>query len=301
MSKRNTSKYTSLTKTQTFIKAHPEIIKDIDNFQIESDTLDSKIVNAETALKLINQTPDVTPADVKRYKINMSIQVFALVKLARSVCVQTDNTELLNSLTFYSDHISRADKIISVVRARGIVAFIALKKGIFTNIRSEDYLIANKAISTYDTMKDVPAMTKKNKQSFGTAMYKKALNEGRACIKNMQQMIEAKYTLSNFTLVKAFRILVRIYIPGIRHNPVYITLIDAVTGLPVKLGTIQKTTSKGKIKTYKASAKGIVQFKSLKLGTATYIAIIPGYDDKSFNVTPIKGKKLNIIIKLNKS
>ena len=301
MSKRNTSKYATLTKTQTFIQVHPEIIKDIDNFQIESDTLDSKIINADTALKLISQTPDVTPADVKRYKTNMSIQVFALVKLARSVCVQTDNSELLNSLTFYSDHISRADKIISVVRARGIVAFIAFKKDLFTNIKSDDYLVANKAISTYDTMKDVPAMTKKNKQSFGTALYKKALKEGRACIKNMQQMIEAKYTLSNFALVQAFRNLVRIYIPGVRHNPVNITLVDAVTGLPVKLGTIQKNTTKGKIKTYKAKTKGVVSFNSLKLGTTTYIAIVPGYVDTPFNVTPIKGKKLNIIIKLTKS
>lgn len=300
MNKHNTAVFATLTNTQTFIVAQPQIMTDIKNFPDESTRLDSIVINAALALKLIDEIPAVTPEDVKGYKNNMSLQVFAIDKLARSVCVQTDNTELLNSLTFKADYITKADTIESVVRAKAIVAFITKNKALFTNVEDNDYLLTNTAITLYDTWKDVPEMSRKNKKSFGTAMYKQALKDGRACVKNMQIMIEARYTLSNSGLVKGFRTIVRIFIPGVRHNPVNVVLIDPTTGLAVQNGAIQKTTKNGKIKSFNVTKKGVVPFKTHKLGDTEYTSIIPGYKDQKFTVTPTKGKKLAITVTLTK-
>ena len=300
MSKENTAKHVTLTNAQTFVTEHTELSTDIENFPLASTTLDGILINADLALKLIGSTPDVTPADVKGYKSNMSTQVFALDKLAKSVCVQTNNTEMLNSLTFHADYIIKGDTVESVVRAKEIVAFITLNKSLFSNILPNDYLVTNKAIATYDTMKDVPAMTKKNKQSFGLALYVKALKEGRACLKNMQIMIEGRYILSNLDLVKGFRTVIRIFIPGVRHNPVNVALIDPTTGLAVQIGEIQRPAKKGKPKSFNVTKKGVVPFKTHKLGDTEYTAIIPGFKDQKFTVTPTKGKKITITIILTK-
>ena len=301
MNKQNTAIHATLTNTQAFIVAQPQIMTDIKNFPTESTKLDSIVISADLALKLIDEIPAVTPDDIKGYKTNMSLQVFSLVKLARSICVQTDNNEMLNSLTFKADYITKAETVESVARANAIVALITNNKALFTNIDANDYLVTNTAITLYDTWKDVPEMSRKNKKSFGTATYKQALKDGRACVRNMKQMIEAKYTLSNLDLVKGFHTVIRIFVPGVRHNPVNVVLMDPTTGLAVQVGAIQRTTKKGKIVSFNVTKKGVVPFKTHKLGDTDYTTNVSGFKDQKFTVTPTKGKKITITVNLTKS
>ena len=301
ISKQDTATHDTLINAQTFITVnHPEVLTDIKNMPDESTNLGNILSDVDVALKLRSKTPDVTPADIKRYKKTMSVNTFALVKEARSLCRQTNNTEMLNALIFKSDHITRPDKIVAVTRANDIYDFIHGKKAIFTNIDDAEYLKASTSITTFDTNKDVPIMTRKNKKDYGTLMYKKALKDGRASVLNMLEMLEAKYSVTNPELVTAFRSVIAIIILGVRHNPVNTLFTDADTGLPIQNLKMVRTSKKGKETVFVSNSKGIVAQKTHKLGETSYIAKADGYPDTPFTVKPTKGVLTKIFIILKK-
>ena len=301
ISKQDTATHDSLISAQTFITvSHTEVLTDIKNMPDESTNLGNILSDADVALKLRSKTPDVTPADIKGYKKSMSVNTFALVKEARSLCKQTKNSEMLNALKFPASHIIKADKIVAVTRANDIYDLIHGKKDIFTNIDDSEYLKARTSITTFDTNKDVPIMTRKNKKDYGTLMYKKALKDGRASVLNMLEMLEAKYSVTNPELVTAFRSVIAIIILGVRHNPVNTLFTDADTGLPIQNLKMVRTSKKGKETVFVSNSKGIVAQKTHKLGETSYIAKADGYPDTPFTVKPTKGVLTKIFIILKK-
>jgi len=301
ISKQDTATHDTLINAQTFITvSHPEVLTDIKNMPDESTNLGNILSDADVALKLRSKTPDVTPADIKRYKKAMSDNTFALVKEARSLCRQTNNTEMLNALKFKADHITRPDKIIAVTRANNIYDLIHDKKAIFTNIDDSEYLKTSTSITTFDTMKDVPLMTRKNKKDYGTLMYKKALKDGRASVLNMLDMLEAKYSVINPELVTAFKSVIAIIILGVRHNPVNTLFTDADTGVAIPNVKMIRTSKKGKETIFVSNSKGIVSQKTHKLGETSYIARAEGYPDTTFTVKPTKGILTKIFVTMKK-
>ena len=300
ISKQDTATHQTLMNAKTFItESHPEVLTAIQNMLTESTTLGNVLTKAALALKLRTKTPDITAGDVKGYKSDMSVNIFAIIKMAHSVCVQTKNTEMGKALDLYSDHFTRPDKIIAVARANEMYKFIHDKKELFTNIADEDYLKATTSTSLFDTMKDVPEMTKNNQKDYGTLLYKKPLKDGRDSVLNMLEMIEPKYSVTYPELVAAFKTVIAIIILGVRKTPVNALLIDEA-GNPIPNVKMVRTSKKGKETFFVSDAKGTVARKTHKPGTTNYIAKVAGFIDTPFSIKLKKGITNNFTIILKK-
>ena len=300
MSNINTAILTSLTSGQKFLVDNPAAITDIVTFKFESDGLDTSVGKAQLAIKLIGKKAAISSKDVAKYKKDMSDTVLNLAKNALVKSKQLGDTVMGNSFTYPSDYIMKSDKIVSVQRAVAIVASIELKATILVNILPEDYLTAKTSISLFDTMKDVPEMSIKNKKSFGNAILKEALSEGRAHIDNMKLLIDSKYSKTNIDYKNAFHTAVLIEILGIRHSPTNITPIDSATGLIIDNVVLERVTKKGVVKKFVADDAGIVPFKTHKAGETNYIAKRTGYPDTPITIKVKRGKTNDIVVMLKK-
>lgn len=300
MSNKNTAIQVTLNDAQAFIVNKPQVLTDILNFQDESDNLDSIVARIEVANKLKSKTPNVSPQDVFMYKNNMSDGVFKLVKMARSKCQQIHNNEMLNKLNFHSNYIMRGDRQVCMDRANEISSLIHDNLAILTNILPANITAVNTIISTYSTARNIPEMTRKNKKSFGTALLKQALTDGRSSVLNMLQMLQAQYSVTDPGLVLEFKTLITINVMGVHHTPVNITFIDAITTLFIINGLLVRTTKKGAIRSFATNNKGVVVFKTHKPGKTEYIFKAAGYPDTSVTVTIIRGQKNNITISVSK-
>ena len=300
MNSTSTAKLLTLTNAQAYIVLHPEFATDIENFGDESTNLDGIIVNVGAADKLKETIPDINAKDVMAYKQAMSDTTFDLVKLARSICTQTKNQEVLNALDYKANYIMSGDKQICLSRATEIQVYIVKNKALFTNIKPALFTAASLATSTYQTMKDVPETTIHNKKDFGTGMIKSGIKDGRESVKNMLQMLEVMYGV-NSTLVTAFRTILHVTVLGVRYTPTNIKMIDAVSGNAIVGGILSRTSKKGKITTFIATPKGVVPFKTHRAGKSSYVAKCSGYPDTPLDIVVKRGVTNNFTVSMTKN
>ena len=245
MSNKTTALLTSLTNGQKFLTDNPAAKTDIKVLQAESDGLDANIIRAQVANKLLGKSAVVSTKDVAKYKTDMSDTVMELVGNALVKSSQLDDTVMINLFTMHADCISRLDKIAAVQKAEGIMGDIALKSAILVNIDATEITAGNASITLYDTMKDVPELSIKNKKSFGNAILKEALQAGRKNIANMKMLIDRKYKKTNPDYKNAFRTAVAVVILGVRLTPTNVSPVDGVTGDAIDNLILERTTKKG--------------------------------------------------------
>ena len=300
MSNKTTALLTSLTNGQKFLTDNPAAKTDIKVLQAEFDGLDANIIKALLAIKLLGKSATVSAKDVLKYKQDMSDKVMELVGNALVKSRQLNDTVMINLFTLHADCISKLDKIAAVQKAEGIMGDIALKSDILVNIDATEITAGNASITLYDTMKDVPELSIKNKKSFGNAVLKEALQAGRKNIANMKLLIDRKYKKTNPDYKNAFRTAVAVVILGVRLTPTNVIPVDGVTGDVIDNLILERVTKKGAVKKFKSNADGIVPFKTHSAGDTAYIAKAKGYPDTPVTINVIKKQVNNITIVLKK-
>jgi len=186
--------------------------------------------------------------------------------------------------SLHADCISSLDKIAAVQKAEGIMGNIALKSALLVNIDASEITAGNASITLYDTMKDVPELSIKNKKSFGNAVLKEALQAGRKNIANMKLLIDKKYKKTNPDYKNGFHTAIAVVILGVRFSPTNITPVDSVTGNVIPNIVLTKENNKGVTKEFVANDEGVVPFKTHKAGDTDYIAKVKGYPDTKVTV-----------------
>ena len=301
MSNMNTAILTSLTNGQKYLTDNPAAKTDIKAFQLESDGLDANIIKAILAIKLLGTSPTASSKDVVKYKQDMSDTVMGLAVNALVKSRQLNDSVMINMFTLHADCISKLDKIAAIQKAEGIMANIALKSALLVNIEASEITAGNASITLYDTMKDVPELSIKNKKSFGNAVLKEALQAGRKNITNMKLLIDRKYKKTNPDYKNGFHTAVAIVVLGVRYSPTNITPVDSVTGNVIPNMVLTKENKKGVTKEFVANDEGVVPFKTHKWGDTVYIVKVKGYPDTKVTVHVIRGKTNDITITLKKN
>ena len=301
MSNMNTAILTSLTNGQKYLTDNPAAKTDIKAFQLESDGLDANIIKAILAIKLLGTSPTASSKDVVKYKQDMSDTVMGLAVNALVKSRQLNDSVMINMFTLHADCISKLDKIAAIQKAEGIMANIALKSALLVNIEASEITAGNASITLYDTMKDVPELSIKNKKSFGNAVLKEALQAGRKNITNMKLLIDRKYKKTNPDYKNGFHTAVAIVVLGVRYSPTNITPVDSVTGNVIPNMVLTKENKKGVTKEFAANDEGVVPFKTHKAGDTDYIVKVEGYPDTKVTIHVIRGKTNDITITLKKS
>ena len=298
MSNRNTALLTSLTNAQQYLTDNPAAKTDIKVFQAESDALDANIIRAQVAIKLLGKSASVSAKDVAKFKVDMSDTVMDLSANALVKSKQLDDSVMINLFTLPADCISSLDKIASVQKAEGIMGNIALKSSILVNIDATEIVAGNASITKYDTMKDVPELSIKNKKSFGNAVLEEALQAGRKNIANMKLLIDRKYKKTNPDYKNGFHTAVAVVVLGIRYSPTNVTPVDEVTGNVIPNMVLTKENKKGVTKEFAANDEGVVPFKTHKAGDTDYIVKVEGYPDTKVTIHVKRGKTNDITITL---
>ena len=301
MSNKNTAILTSLTNGQQYLIDNPAAKTDIKVFQVESDGLDANIIRAQVANKLLGKSAVVSAKDVAKYKQDMSDTVLELAANALVKSIQLDDSEMINLFTLPADCINKQDKIAAVQKAEGIMGNIALKSAILGNIDATEIAAGNASITKYNTMKDVPELSIKNKKSFGNAVLKEALQAGRKNIANMKLLIDRKYKKTNPDYKNGFHTAVAVIVLGVRYSPTNVTPVDSVTGNVIPNMVLTKENKKGVTKEFAANDEGVVPFKTHKAGDTDYIVKVEGYPDTKVTIHVIRGKTNDITITLKKS
>ena len=301
MNNKYTAILTSLTNGQQYLTDNPAAKTDIKVFQEESDELDANVIKAQLAIKLIGKSAVVSAKDVAKYKSDMSDSVMELAANALIKSKQLNDSVMINMFTLHADCISSLDKIAAVQKAEGIMGNIALKSAILVNIDASEITAGNASITLYDTMKDVPELSIKNKKSFGNAVLKEALQAGRQNIANMKLLIDKKYKKTNPDYKNGFHTAVAVVILGVRYSPTNVTPVDSVTGNVIPKIVLAKQNKKGVTKEFAANDEGVVPFKTHKAGDTDYIVKVEGYPDTKVTIHVIRGKTNDITITLKKS
>ena len=291
----------TLTSMQQLVIDNPCIKTDIPEFVTDSDGMDTNIARVLTADLLKGKINNISAEDVAAAKLKMSKTVFKFIGKAQVICGQSKNTTLLNKFNFASDYITKPDKGNAILHAKEIKELINanLLTGL-SNIKPADVIQMNTDITAFDTIKDIPVLSIKNKKNLGTAIINQALTEGRAQAERMFLSIKIQYETSNPDLVSLAEDTLKIVVLGVRYTPTNITLIDDATGKFIPNGKITRTKKSGKINTYVSNVDGVVVFKTHKAGKTTYSVQITGYPATEFTITVKRGQTNNIIIRLTK-
>ncbi len=291
----------SLVEVQKYLIKFPSLKLNTE-IAAESAILDSNIQKALNAGNVKGKTEAVSTDDVGVAKKHMSDTVMNIVHRGIIKCEQVPtNPSLALKLKRPADYIIAVPKLVAVEHATEMLTILGEKANIdyLTNILPTELTEAALVVSGYDSIKEVPSITIKNKKDTGKVVVDQTVKAGRKNVTNLITLVKIECSVNNPSMVTGICHAAVVLVLGVRYTPLEIIVKDALTNKSITNATSSEQLRKT-IRILQCDSDGVIPLKTHKAGKATITVKAPGYEDYILKET-IQGKVLNVFeVKMKK-
>lgn len=295
MDSKTQAEITSMVGVQKFIVDHPGLKLTNPELVIESDLLDTSILDSLAAGNVKGKIEVVNATDVAVAKKEMSDTIMNLLGKGIVKCKQIPkNPSLALKLTRPAEYILKAEKIVAVENANEMIAVMEVpaNKTYLSNIKPAEILAAKALVAKYDGIKELPVQTIKNKKDTGTLILEQTVKAGRMNVMNLIVLVKSEYEFSDPNMLTGIVHAATVVILGVRYTPLQIMVKDAASGKLIMDAKSSEQLRK-KVRVLYSNVDGLIEQKTHSAGDTTIIFSVPGYEDYELKAN-IKRKTLNV-------
>ena len=269
----------------------------IEGYPQELEKLQAAIatINSGGIVQTGADSPDEETVLAVKTLMGKTVHKYCLRGMVRAS--QVKNTSLTHALDEPETYITSASKADAVLRAKALRNTMNDNLAILTNIKPEDILTMDKAIDSYDNMKEDPIANLKERKATGTDVIPKAERNGKEAVDNMYALVKSYLEDEDPELVNLFALDMEVINTAIRHTTVEITALAEEDNEPIEGADILDVKTE---KHFATDDEGLAELGKHLNGDDTFVISAPGRQTVTVGFKIISRKDNAFVVKLKK-